>query len=154
MPFLVSSGTLEFDERIDKAALLAHLAEQLRKQDARSITINHNAVSFRGGFFRLVNNRNVLNPFGHGELIVDNARPEVTYRLSVRQLVITMTIVVAIPFVSLWSVVGANPTFLFLLAFGWLWLVGGNLMIGVTRFKRFLRASIDTVPVATRSAGQ
>jgi hypothetical protein len=76
---LICTGTFEFDDGVDKAALLAHLAEQLRKLDARAIRISRDAVSFRGGFFRGVNNWNILIPFGHGELIVDNAKPEVYY---------------------------------------------------------------------------
>jgi hypothetical protein len=151
---LTCTGTFEFDDGVDKAALLAHLAEQLRKLDARSIRISRDAVSFSGGVFRGVNNWNILIPFGHGELIVDNAKPEVSYRLSVRQLVITVTIILAFVFVNLWSVVRTDPAILFLLAFGWLWLIGGNLMVALPRFKRFLRDSIDTVPVAKRSAGQ
>ena len=111
-------------------------------------------MSFRGGFIRGVNNWNILIPFGHGELIVDNTKPEVSYRISVRQLVITVTIILAFVFVNLWSVVRADPAISFLLAFGWLWLIGGNLMVALPRFKRFLRDSIDAVPIAKPSAGQ
>jgi hypothetical protein len=56
---LTCTGTFEFDDGVDKAALLAHLAEQLRKLDARSIRISGDAVSFSGGFFRGVNNWNI-----------------------------------------------------------------------------------------------
>jgi hypothetical protein len=40
----------------------------------------------------------------------------------------------------------------FAFAFGWLILVGGNLMIGVPRFQKFLREAIDTAPVEGRSS--
>jgi hypothetical protein len=61
---------------------------------------------------------------------------------------------VAFVFVNLWSVVRDDPTILFLLAFGWLWLIGGNLMVALPRFKRFLRDAVDTVPVGKPSGGQ
>jgi hypothetical protein len=36
---------------------------------------------------------------------------------------------------------------IFFPALAWLWLVGGNLTIGLPRFKSFLREAIDSTPV-------
>lgn len=88
---LTYAGALEFDAGIDSTALIAHLADHLRKLNARDIKASQSSVSFRGGLFRAVSNWNVLIPFGYGELIVDKATHEVRYRLSFRQLIYTVT---------------------------------------------------------------
>jgi hypothetical protein len=53
MPSLAYYGAFDFDEGVDKAALLAHLAHCLQKVNARDIRISRDSVSFRSGFFRL-----------------------------------------------------------------------------------------------------
>ena len=144
-------GTLDFDDGVDKSALLAHLAKHLQEVKAREVTISCDRCTFGGGFFRGVNNWNILIPFGRGELIVNGTKHAVRYRLSVRQLVYTATIMIAFVSMESWSDIRHDPAILFLLAIGWFLLIGGNLMVGLPRFRRFLRDAVDTVPTGKQS---
>ena len=149
IPSLICTGSFDYDDGVNKTVLLAHLAEKLRSVNAASIRVSSNAVSFTGGLFRGVNNWNILIPFGRGELIADDAKHEIHYRLNVRQLVYSVGIMFAFASVTMFSVIRDDPAMLLVFALGCLWLIGGNLLIGLPRFKRFLRDAIDTVPVET-----
>jgi len=141
------TGTLALDSAAGHEALLDHLANCLRQVDARRVQISPDSVTFRGGMFRLVGKMNMLVPFGHGELMVGGPVPQVRYRLSIRQLLSVMTVVVGFAAVLAWLATGGDILFpLLVLGFGWLWLVGLNLLIGLFRFRRFLRRSIDSLP--------
>src|SRR5713226_3498439 len=83
--------TVNFDGDVDLATLPAHLANCLRRLDAREVEVDQNRVSFTGGMFRFVSNWNVLVPFGFGDLTVDSSARHIRYRLSFRQLVIFAT---------------------------------------------------------------
>jgi len=146
------NGALDFDEGVDRASLLAHLDFCLRKINARDVQISSDSVSFRGGLFRGVNNWNLLIPFGRGKLVVDDVRHEVRYRLSFRQLMLAALTLLGLAACLAWSDFGHNPFTLVALAVGWLWLVGGNLAIGIPRFRRFLRDSIDALPAQSGSS--
>jgi hypothetical protein len=148
MPSLAYDGVFDFDEGVNKADLLAHLASRFQKVNAGDIQISRDSVSFRGGFFRGVGSWNVLIPFGRGELIVDDIIHEVHYRLSLRQLIFSASAMVGLRACSAWfDTDGHNPFTLFAFAGGWVGLVGGNLAIGIPRFQRFLREAIDALPV-------
>jgi hypothetical protein len=56
------NGTCEFEDAVANPALLAHLADCMRRIDAREIRTLNDGVSFRGGVFRWVNQWNVLIP--------------------------------------------------------------------------------------------
>jgi len=70
----------------------------------------------------------------------------VRYRLSFRQLIVTVNIMLGIMAGEAWFDT-RDPIVLLLLPVGWSWLIGGNLAIGIPRFRRFLRNSIDSVPI-------
>ena len=144
---LTYTGTLEFDAGVDTTALIVHLADYLRKLEARDIRISQASVSFRGGLFRAVSNWNILIPFGYGKLIVDETAHQVRYGLSFRQLICVVTTMLALACLIEWSVATFDSVVPLVLGIGWLWLVGGNLMLGIPRFRRFLRGAIDSLPV-------
>jgi hypothetical protein len=141
--------TINFDGDVDLAALPAHLADCLRRLDARAVKVDQNRVSFTGGLFRLVGNWNVLIPFGFGDLMIDPIARNIRYRLSFRQLIIFATVGVGILIGSFayeshsWGTVTFMPI-------AWIWLVGGNLAIGLPRFKKFLDSAIETAPRTNR----
>src|SRR3981081_3196990 len=84
--------TIGFDGDVDPAMLPAHIADGLRQLDAHAVEVNLNRVSFTGGILRLVNNWNVLVPFGFGELTVDSDARHIRYRVRFRQLIIVATV--------------------------------------------------------------
>jgi hypothetical protein len=146
-PSLTYSGSFEFDEGVDKAALILHLAECLRKLNAHDIRPSQVSVSFRGGVFRGVSNWNILIPFERGELMVDETAHEVRYRLSFHHLVFFAAIFFGFGCLIAWPDSKFDPAIPLVLGLGCLFLVGGNLMLGIPRFHRFLRDAIDSLPV-------
>ena len=144
---LTRTGTLSFDARTDSAALLNHLVDSLRQADASAVEIQGNCVMFTRRMFRFVGNWNVLVPFDSGDLTVDGDARQIRYRVGIRQLILfgTATVVVMTTFI-LMSPVWQPLLFMPLM---WLWLVGGNVAIGIFRFERFVRRAIATVPYST-----
>jgi hypothetical protein len=146
-------GALDFDDGVDTSRLLTHVADRLRAAKAQHVIISNESIAFHGGLFRFVGNWNVLVPFGYGELAVDQHRHEVRYRLSIGQLLAVATIMVLFLGAALLGAAkdgqNATPPALYLfLPFAWLCLVGGNIVLGVRRFERFLRESIDSTPTS------
>jgi hypothetical protein len=147
------TGDVPFDDRVDLTVLPTHLVTCLRDVNARAIEIEGTHIAFTGGVFRLVSNWNLLVPFGYGDLTVDATCRQIHYRLSSRQLVIFATvvsIVLAVPEIvgmttsrgGLWQPILAIPVI-------WIWIVGGNLAIGLWRFQRFLQSAVSTAPRQT-----
>jgi hypothetical protein len=154
MRWLMIEGTLDFGD-VQIETLLAHLSDRLRDVEARRITISDNSVSFRGGLFRFAGRWNVLVPFGYGELVTDPEKRRVHYRLSIRELVVAVTTMMVLVAIGAWVLIQESPGIVLFFALGWLWLwlVGGNLLFGIPRFKRFLREAVDSTPVR-RPAGE
>jgi hypothetical protein len=137
-------GTIAFDEGVDSSALPAHLASCLARVHAREVRVDSNSISFSGGLFRFVSNWNVLVQFGTGELKVETRVRRVGYRVSVRQLVFVSTALCAL--VSIPVIASCSWSGMAIVSFLWLWLVGGNLAIGVPRFRSFIRHCIESAP--------
>jgi len=146
MRSLAYKGSLEFDDGADTALLVAHLAECLRRAGAASVSAAHASVSFRGGLFR-VTPWHMLIAFDRGELIVDESTHEVRYRVSVQHLVIAATVMLTYVGALAWSEMKHSLVVPFFIVFGWLWLVGANLLVAIPRFKDFLRKAVDSAPV-------
>lgn len=146
---LTRTGSLSFDSGINPTALPPHLAECLRSVHASTVAIRGNCVAFTGGMFRLVSNWNVLVPFGSGDLAVDADFRQVRYRVNIRQLVLIGTAMLGVggAFI-LMSHVWLPLLFLPLM---WLWLVGGNVALGIFRFERFVARAIATAPKSHRA---
>jgi hypothetical protein len=148
---LTISGSLDFADGVDPADLLSHLADCMRAVKGRDVAIEGDTVSFRGGFFRFMVDRqegNLLNAFGHGDLTVDSARRQVRYRLSVRQLVGINTVVWGFVAIMMLRTPEApapiGPVLL------WIVIVGGTTLHGLFRFRSFLRKVLDAAPVSAR----
>ena len=97
--------------------------------------------------FRLVSNWNILVPFGFGDLTVDSDARKVRYTLNCWQLVVVTTVMIVLAAVILLaSVRDSGGKTLWLLPFMWLWLVGGNLAIGIPQFKSLVTRAVATAP--------
>jgi hypothetical protein len=142
---LTYTGAVEFDDGVDRARLLAHLAGALREKNARDIRVLDRCISFRGGIFRWVSKQNVLNAFHRGELSVDDARHDVRYALSIRQLVSSWTsflVFIASVLIAKSGPVGAIVSML--VAFPSILVV--SVAIDLSRFRSFLRKAVDSIP--------
>lgn len=152
MPTLAMAGKVVLPADASAPALVAHLADCLRDVYAKEVRVEGNSISFVGGYFRFVTNWNVLVTFGFGDLTVDSANCEVSYRLSYRQLVIydgiaflicaaVLLFVVGVPLMS-WLVLAAP--LIYVVA------VSSNVAVGLLHFRYFLRRSIATAPPPSR----
>ena len=144
---LTRTGIIPFDSDLDPAALPRHLADSLEQADASTVEIQGNCVAFTAGVFRLVGNWNVLVPFGSGDLTVNADFRQVRYRVSIRQLVLIGTTFVGI--MSVFIVMSHVWQPLLFVPLMWLWLVGANVAIGISRFERFVGRAIATAPHLT-----
>jgi hypothetical protein len=136
---------VRFDEAVDATRLPSHIAMCLQELKATAVVVDGNRVSFKGGAGRVVGRWNLLIPFEFGELTVDSADRQISYRLSLRQLVGSVTLVLVI-------LAATNPLFKLRIPSWWfalafVWLVGGNLVLGLLRFPAFVRRSVASAPV-------
>jgi hypothetical protein len=145
---LTRIGTLWFDADIDSSALLPLLAEALQNADATTVESCGNCVMFTRRAFRMVSNWNVLVPFESGNLTVDTDARQVHYRVSIRQLVLLGTAIVAV-MTTVLLIARVWPPLLFM-PIMWLWVVAGNVAIGIVRFESFIGRAIATAPRITR----
>lgn len=141
---LTRTGSLPFDAEVDVASLPNHLAGRLRAVKASTVEIEGNRVVFTRRMFRLVSNWNVLVPFESGDLTVDPYKRLVTYRVSIRELVFFGTGVVLVMTLIMAKLSAWQP--ILFMPLMWLWLVVGNLLIGVFQFKGFLARAISNAP--------
>jgi len=141
---LTLEGGIYFGEDIDPDKLVSHLADCFHQESADEVIVDGNRVAFKAGMFRLVSNWNALAGFRFGELIVDSQNRQVYYRLSFRQLVVMGTVMVSFMFAFSW--LAHAWQILIFMPLMWLWIVGGNLAIGVVKFQRFVSRSIESSP--------
>lgn len=147
MPFPLSwSGSIVIP--VDAAVLgieaaLDHVAAALEREKASEVERVGNSVSFRAGLIRFVARNNVLSATDRGTIRVDQA-PEglrVEYELRFVHLLVAAT-VMAGGIAALVSQRGQADALLPAL-FAWAWLFGGNFMISIVRFPRFVRRAIE-----------
>ena len=137
--------TVNFDRDLDLLKLPAHMAARLGDIKARAVKVNQNNVSFTGGMFGFGSRWDVLVPFGFGDLTIDANALQLTYRLSFRQLIVVTTVMVGI-LAGVICYMSRSSEGLVFIPLGWAWLVGGNLAIGLPRFKKFIHSALESAP--------
>jgi hypothetical protein len=134
--------TLQIPDGVDPETLCAKLAQALRDAHARDVVLWPDRVTFSGGMFRVVTNWNVLVPITRGELVVEDSGKRLRYRVSFLQLVSCLVVFTVLALVVM-PLQGFSPGMLrFFPVLIWVWLGGGNFVIGILRFERFLRRAI------------
>lgn len=148
MPALTVVGRVEFPPETSTSTLSAHLADRLHAVSAKEVSVEGNSIQFVGGVFRFVTNWNVLVPFGFGNLTIDSANCEVSFRLSYRQLVVCTAVMFLVIVAALLSI-GLPPTSWLILASPLIYVfaVTSNIAAGLLHFRYFLRRSIATTPI-------
>ena len=116
---------------------------------AKNVVELPDRVTFTGGFFRFVSNWNVLLPFTTGEILINTTARRLEYRVSFTQLV--GALVVFTVFATAFMLIGRFPMPMIpiFLAVMWLWLGGGNVLIGIVRFESFLRRTVHDAAKVT-----
>lgn len=147
---LTLTGTLHLNSDVDLTALPNHLAECLWSVNASTVEIQGNSVAFTRRMFRLVSNWNVLVPFESGDFTIDAYTHQIRYRVSIRELVLLGTAMVGL--MTVFVLMSPNRQALLFMPLMWLWLVGGNLAIGIFRFKSFVGRAVGTAPHVTQQS--
>lgn len=142
LPFSVTRS-LTISGVSDPTSATDRLERGLEKLKARRITRRGPIVDFRGGMFRPVSNHNLLVAINTGRLQVEpyHSGVRVSFRLEFLQIfwmVSAMVLGFLGPFVLSSSNLSWGEAALVLLGF-WLWLFGGNVLITLFRFPRWIR---------------
>lgn len=142
------SGTLYMGADIDVAGLPTHLADRLDQASASTVDVQGQRVMFTAGMFRPVTNWNVLVPFDSGVITVDATARQVLYEVSCRRLVLLGTGMVCL--MTVFILLSPARQLILAIPIMWLWLVGGNLVLGTIRFESFLGRAIASAPQISR----
>ncbi len=143
----VYCGSVAFSEGRLLPGAASRVAENLRTLGAERVVVDGDRVSFKSGWTPMFSGWNALSPFGSGELEADATAQRIRYRLSLLSLIVRASVAIGVMGV-LGLLIGFFPGVLLagFLAFGWLWLVGGSLLIGIPYFERFLCQSVSGAP--------
>jgi succinate dehydrogenase hydrophobic anchor subunit len=135
------------DKKLDFSILRNEIARNLEEVEARNVEVLGNLVKFKGGVFRFVTNWNVLYSITSGEIHIDQEKNLIKYKLSFSQLMLIISIVVAVmgmsSIVNDYSFSDYSLSMVILdLSIIWFLLVGINIIITLPRFHKFLKRSI------------
>jgi hypothetical protein len=145
MPFpFSSSGTIEITthEAASLKPIVSAVENAIRDSKPTNLSVKDGVISFRAGAFRLVNGGNQLVSIGSGEIRFSQ-RDElvlIDYRISFVHMFIFVSLFFGLPYVFL------PQAHLEFSVAGWLWLFGGNYLLTLYRFPRFLRAAAEKAP--------
>ena len=142
MPFPISSNrTLEIHAPGEASlpAIQAAVENALNEAKAKTLSVKPGEISFRGGIFRFVDGWNQLGAISSGQIRFSKQDDLVLiqYRISFLQMLVGVTFMVGLMF----GYFARAPHEY--LVFGWLWIFGGNYLITLYRFPRFLREAAE-----------
>lgn len=139
MSALSYRGTVHFNQGTDASALPQHLGDSLRRGAADGVEVSAGRVSFK---------RAAIWPqFGYGDLTIDANARAVEYSLNFRRLLVFATVLMAISLLVAMELMTSGPLkVLHWFLIGWFLLVYAGLVLGIARFRGFLREAIACAP--------
>jgi hypothetical protein len=145
LPFSYS-GRVEIAGQHDVEGATLRLERGLELLKPKRLDRTGSQIRFKSGAARLVSNTNLLVPIGSGELSVqpNSGGLAVAYRLHFTQILLIATVMV-LGFFGPFLLNAPNLTrgeagvFLFGM---WLWLFGGNVVITLIRFPRWIKRTL------------
>lgn len=147
---LVWSGEVRFagfgGHRVPLGELKGALKKELARHQPTSLEESEDSVEFTAGPLRFVANFNVLAPIDRGMVRVDHATGDLVlrYELSFLHVVVIASLVLGTIFCAEVFVAReftAKDAGLMMSAV-WLWLCGGNIALGIYRFRALLRYAL------------
>lgn len=142
---LSASGIVDLGDLVghDPRHLTTLLANGIERQRPSKLEVTSDGIYFEAGLLRLVWNTNVLLPFRSGRIWVTGGEDHVSvmYSLSFVQMAAAGT-VLSLMLASMSAGSGWFRTGLVFLG-AWLFLVACNYLIGVVRFRAFLREAAE-----------
>jgi len=134
---------VQFDEKKHTPEnLLDSVIKSLQKAKAKNVKNNLNHITFTGGIFRLVTNWNILGSISSGEITIERNKDKLClkYHLKFTEMLIIVTVGV-FGFLGIGIYQASNLTNIhkiIMLIIAWLWLFGGNYMVTIFRFPKFI----------------
>lgn len=140
----VLTGRVRLDVDLNEELVGNRLQRALQAAKATAVERDGSAVKFEAGLFRWVSSGNPLVAIDSGSLRVsrDGVGTTIDYDVSLRQLYVVTTVTLLAVFAPLaYAWADSLIEEVSFLAFGWLWLVGGNTIEARVRFPKWLRQS-------------
>lgn len=145
-----ASGIVRIEAHtVNTDAVLTALRERFISFKPSSVIVRNNRLSFRAGIFRLVLSTNVLLQFDHGHIDVTKAGHliVITYDVSFIEMLVVGTVLVA---VFAYILPPSSLTWL-LFGFAWAWLIGGNYLLGVLRFRSMIKEVVRQLSITSKA---
>ncbi len=148
MPFPFSSTgefTVGTSAGLSASQAVAAIAEAIRAEKPTSMDASADTVTFSSGVFRFVSGWNLLVPIRSGTVrcVQTHEGVVVHYRVSFVQMLLVVSLMVGLMFGCI-----ARAPMPFLI-FAWAWLFGGNYVLTLYRFPRFLRCALSRTSKTT-----
>jgi hypothetical protein len=123
------------------SCLANEIIKALGESRAKNIRIAGTKITFSVGLFQnVVGLWDLLAPITCGEIQIDAEC--IRYSLFFSRLIILGSLLVAVGGIAMIAEGVPVPHLLFILPFMWFWLVGGNFIIAITRFSRFIKRAV------------
>ena len=144
------SGELRFagfgGGRVPTGELKAALKQELERHQPSSLEESEESVTFTAGPLRFVANFNVLAPINRGVIRIDQAANDLVlrYELSFLHVVVIASLILGTIFCAeVFVVQDFTAKEAGVVVSGlWLWLCGGNIALGIHRFRALLRYAL------------
>jgi hypothetical protein len=152
MPFPLTHTAKVSGSCGDIATARMAIVSALKDLNAKNLVESERSITFSGGAFRFVLSNNLLVSFSTGRLTLDHdnaGKVVVEYQLRFIELVVTCTVMV-FGFVGPFIFFQQDPDLnlvekIALLTGAWCWLVGGNYVITMIRFRSFVRRLLNNL---------
>lgn len=142
-PFSISGHLrLEGANSLDMERIMHRIAARLQKKHASDFESDASSLSFRVRPFAALSSFSLLAPISSGRVTFhpDGSDVRISYHISCVRFVVMMTSIMTL-FLA-WPYFRANffpPELKLVVPLIWLWIVGGNWILSLIRFRRFLR---------------
>ena len=123
--------------------LANEIIKALKEARVKDVQITDTRITFSTGVYRSVLTWwSDLAPITRGEIQIYAEDHCIRYSLSFSQVIIVVSLMVAAMGTAMIAAGAPVPMSCFVLPIVWLWLVGMNLIIGIARFRNFIKRTI------------
>ncbi len=131
------------DPSRDFSFLANEIIKALKEARVKEVQITDTRITFSTGVYRSVLTWwSDLAPITRGEIQIYAEDHYVRYSLSFSQVIIVVYLMVAAMGTAMIAAGAPVPILCLVLPIMWLWLVGMNLIIGIARFRNFIKRTI------------
>ena len=127
-----------------KPKLLKNIARELRFVRARNVRITENSVTFSGRFLNLIMTWILPYAITYGEIRVEQDAEylAVHYRVTFSNLLVAATLIIISVGVIVRELECPLNTMVFIMLFGWFWIVGFHSFYSIIKFRAFIKRNI------------